>query len=227
VFVLTLSPVSEPTPHVQFMSQVIQALTPAVCQRLLRAESTHEVIAILSARAEAEPALEAAPPPPRQPVPHALRATALTDAVVIPRLRATTKEGAIAELLEALAAAHPIEDTAQVRRQLLQHEQAMSTGLERGIAVPHCRTAAVSRVLCALGLKPDGLDFGSQDGAPAQIVVLILASTSMPTPYAQTLAMLLRALTYIPRAKLLACADAAALHAMILHAVESLTEAPT
>lgn len=129
--------------------------------------------------------------------------------------------------LEALAAAHPIEDTAQVRRQLLQHEQAMSTGLERGIAVPHCRTAAVSRVLCALGLKPDGLDFGSQDGAPAQIVVLILASTSMPTPYAQTLAMLLRALTYIPRAKLLACADAAALHAMILHAVESLTEAPT
>ncbi len=228
VFVLTLSPVSEPTPHVQFMSQVIQALTPAVCQRLLRAESTHEVIAILSARAEAEPALAAAAaPPPRQPVPHALRATALTDAVVIPRLQATTKEGAIAELLEALAAAHPIEDTAQVKRQLLQHEQAMSTGLERGIAVPHCRTAAVSRVLCALGLKPDGLDFGSQDGAPTQIVVLILASTSMPTPYAQTLAMLLRALTYIPRAKLLACADPAALHAMILHAVENLTEAPT
>jgi Kef-type K+ transport system membrane component KefB/mannitol/fructose-specific phosphotransferase system IIA component (Ntr-type) len=223
VFVLTLSPLSDPAPHVQFMSQMVQVLTPSVCRRLLRAESTHEVIAILSARPDVEPTLAVAPPP-RQPVPHALRADALTDAVVVPRLRATTKEDAIDELLSALAATHPIEDLPQVRRQLLQREQVMSTGLERGIAVPHCRTAAVSRVFCALGLKPEGLDFGSQDGAPAQIVVLILASTSMPTPYAQTLALLLHALNHSNRTELFACTDAAALHAMVLRAVEGLDE---
>jgi Kef-type K+ transport system membrane component KefB/mannitol/fructose-specific phosphotransferase system IIA component (Ntr-type) len=222
VFVLTLSPISDPTPHVQFMSQVVQALTPAVCRRLLRAESTHEVIAILNARPEADPLPSAAPP--RQPVPHAIRANALTDAVMVPRLQALTKEGAIDELLGALAAVHPIDDLPQVRRQLLQREQVMSTGLERGIAVPHCRTAAVSRVLCALGLKPEGLDFGSQDGAPAQIVVLILASTSMPTPYAQTLAVLLHALNRTNRSELFACTEAAALQALILHAVEDVGE---
>ena len=225
VFVLTLSPISEPTPHVQFMSQVVQVLTPNVCRRLLRAESTHEALAILSARPEIEPlAPAAAPQPSRQPVPHTLRATALTDAVMVPRLQATTREGAIDELLTALAAVHSIEDPPQVRRQLLQREQVMSTGLERGIAVPHCRTAAVSRVLCAVGLKPEGLEFGSQDGAPAQIIVLILASTSMPTPYAQTLAMLLRALNHVSRTELFACTDAAALHALILHAVEGVGE---
>jgi PTS system fructose-specific IIC component len=224
VFVLTLSPISDPTPHVQFMSQMVQVLTPNVCRRLLRAESTHEVVAILSARPEAEPTPAAALPTPRQPVPHAIRANALTDAVVVPRLRAVTKEGAIDELLGALAAAHPIDDLPQVRRQLLQREQVMSTGLERGIAVPHCRTAAVSRVLCALGLKPEGLDFGSQDGAPAQIVVLILASTSMPTPYAQTLALLLHALNRTNRTAMFACTDAATLRAMILQAVEGVGE---
>ena len=82
----------------------------------------------------------------------------------------------------------------------------------------------MSRVLCALGLKPEGLDFGSQDGAPAQIVVLILASTSMPTPYAQTLAVLLHALNHIQRTELFACVDAAALRAMILDAVEEVGE---
>jgi Kef-type K+ transport system membrane component KefB/mannitol/fructose-specific phosphotransferase system IIA component (Ntr-type) len=225
VFVLTLSPISDPTPHVQFMSQMVQVLTPNVCRRLLRAESTHEVIAILSARSEPEPSPNAGPAAPRQPVPHAIRANALTDAVMVPRLRAGTKEEAIEELLEALAAVHPIGDLAQVRRQLFQREQVMSTGFERGIAVPHCRTGAVNRVYCALGLKPEGLDFGSQDGTPAQIIVLILASTSMPTPYAQTLALLLHALNRTSRTQLLACTDAAALHAMILQAVEGAGDA--
>jgi len=230
VFVLTLSPVSDPAPHVLFMSQIVQALTPAVCRRLLRAESTHEAIAVLSSRSQGEagngaaPATVPAEPAARHPVPHTIRPNAIKDAVVIPRLRAADKEGVVDELLGALAARQPIAgDLAQVRRQVLQREQMMSTGLERGIAVPHCRTAAVDRVLCAVGLKPEGLDFGSQDGAPTQIVVLILASTSMPTPYAQTLALLLHALNRIPRPELFGCTDAGALHARLWAMVEEVS----
>jgi PTS system nitrogen regulatory IIA component len=223
IFVLTLSPASDPAPHVVFMSQIVQALTPAVCRRLLRAESTHEAIAILSSRPEPgglEPPV-AAESPARHAAPHTVRPNAIKEAVMVPRLRAADREGVVDELLAVLAARQPIMgDLSQVRRQVLQREQALSTGLERGIAVPHCRTAAVDRVLCAVGLRPEGLDFGSRDGAPTQIVVLILASTSMPTPYAQTLALLLHALERIPRAELFAYTDAEALHARIWATVE-------
>jgi len=136
-------------------------------------------------------------------------------------LRATSKEAAIDELLSALAAVHHLDDLSQVRRLLLQREHLLSTGLERGIAVPRCRTAVVSRVYCAIGLRPEGLDFGSLDGAPTQIVVLLLASSSQPTPYAQTLALLLQALARIPRGDLLACHDPQALRDRILEAVEA------
>lgn len=227
VFVLTLSPVTDPAPHVLFMSQIVQALTPAVCRRLLRAESTHEAIAILSSREEGEGVADGAAgaeaAPPRPPVAHPIRPNALKSAVVVPRLAAADRDGAIEELVTALAARHPISgDLEQVKRQILQREQIMSSGLERGIAVPHCRTGAVDRVLCAVGLKPEGLDFGSQDGAPTQIVVLILASTSTPTPYAQTLALVLHALNRVPRAELFGYTDAEALHARLLKAVEDL-----
>ncbi len=224
VFVLTLSPVSDPAPHVQFMSQIVQALAPAACRRLLRAESTHEAIAVLTEKSAAEPA-SVPDVPSSRPVPHhTVRANALRDAVMVPRLRADTKEGAIDELLAALSAVYRLDDPAQVRRQLLQREHLLSTGLERGIAVPHCRTSGVDRVMCAVGLKPEGMDFGSLDGAPTQIVVLLLASTSMPTPYAQTLALLLQALSRIRRNELFACTDPAALHDMILRAVGTTTE---
>jgi len=223
VFVLTLSPISDPAPHVQFMSQIVQALHPAACRRLLRATSTHEAIAVLTERSAEEPLpMPPAAAPPVQAVPHhSLRVAALRDAVMVPRLQATSKEAAIDELLSALAAVHHLDDLSQVRRLLLQREHLLSTGLERGIAVPRCRTAVVSRVYCAIGLRPEGLDFGSLDGAPTQIVVLLLASSSQPTPYAQTLALLLQALARIPRGDLLACHDPQALRDRILEAVEA------
>ena len=90
-------------------------------------------------------------------------------------LRSTTKEGVILELLEVLKESGKIRDTNVVFKDIMAREQLMSTGIGDGIAIPHGKTAATDRVLCAFGLKPEGVDFKSIDGQPSDIFFLIVS----------------------------------------------------
>ncbi|MCP4401167.1 MAG: PTS transporter subunit EIIA [bacterium] len=90
-------------------------------------------------------------------------------------LRSTTKEGVILELLEVLGETGKIRDTDVVFRDIMAREQLMSTGIGDGIAIPHGKTAATDHVLCAFGLKPEGVDFRSIDGQMADIFFLIVS----------------------------------------------------
>lgn len=64
--------------------------------------------------------------------------------------------------------------------QLMEREKIMSTGLGRGIAVPHPRTAGVAPVLhsgVAVGYCPEGVDFGALDGQKTHLFFLIASSS--------------------------------------------------
>ncbi len=67
--------------------------------------------------------------------------------------------------------------------QVLQREAAMSTAVHSGIACPHARTAEVERLVCAVGLHPDGVPFGAPDGTPSRVIVLTLSPADQPSPY--------------------------------------------
>ena len=58
---------------------------------------------------------------------------------------------------------------------LKRRENLGSTGIGRGIAIPHCRSLVVSRLRLAYGRKPSGLDFNAIDGAPVHNFFLIIA----------------------------------------------------
>jgi len=121
------------------------------------------------------------------------------------RLLATTKQGVITELVSMLYENGLISDRERAVRAVFDREQSLSTGMEFGVAIPHARTDAVSQLVCAVGLKKDGLDFDALDGQPVRIVVLVLAPESAPSPQLQFIAQMCRLLNETGRAELLAC----------------------
>lgn len=103
------------------------------------------------------------------------------------------KEGVIAALAEVVVAAGRADDAAQLERDLLEREAKAATGMKGGIAIPHCRTTAVSEPTIAFARLLPQVDFGAKDG-PAQLVFLIAAPEGGGSTHLQILAKLARAL---------------------------------
>ena len=107
------------------------------------------------------------------------------DAVQLP-LRATTKDEALAEMVALL---HVDEKSADTLLKMLHRRETLgSTGVGRGVAVPHCRSLVVSRLQLAYGHSPTGLAFDATDGQPVHHVFLIVAPPNeMSNQYLPTL----------------------------------------
>ncbi len=58
---------------------------------------------------------------------------------------------------------------------LKRRENLGSTGIGKGIAIPHCRSLVVNRLRLAYGRKPGGVDFKAIDGSPVYNFFLIVA----------------------------------------------------
>ena len=125
-----------------------------------------------------------------------------------PRIKSTTRRGAYAELLQAMREINAVEHTDEVLEALMLREESFSSALEHGVAIPHLRTRHVKRLVCAVGLKREGLAFGAADGLPTRIVVLILAPDDVAVPQLQTIAQVCRQLDERGRVDLLDCATA-------------------
>ncbi|MFN3603789.1 MAG: PTS sugar transporter subunit IIA [Leptonema sp. (in: bacteria)] len=61
-------------------------------------------------------------------------------------------------------------------KSLLEREQAMSTGIGGGLAIPHCTTEHVKEIISSLTLLKEDLDFQSLDTTPVRIIVLLIIS---------------------------------------------------
>lgn len=88
-------------------------------------------------------------------------------------LQATDKDGVLAEMVRLLGPDLRAGDT--LLRVLQRREHLGSTGIGRGIAIPHCRTLVVSRLRIAYGYSPEGVDYQAVDGRPVHHLFLIVA----------------------------------------------------
>ena len=77
-----------------------------------------------------------------------------------------------------------------VREQILERENIMSTGIGRGIAVPHIRLDNIENVFMSIGIFQNKIDFGSIDDAPVQIIVMLIVPRSMHKEYLRILSKL-------------------------------------
>ena len=123
--------------------------------------------------------------------------------VMLPGFRATSKREAIEKMVVAIAEANPnrVSDVEAVKQAVFTREASMPTGLDRGIAVPHGRTDAVSGIVGAVALVDNSssetgtiADYETIDHSAIQVIVLTIAPESAQSPYLQLMAFISRAL---------------------------------
>ena len=109
------------------------------------------------------------------------------ECIVVP-MEETNREDAIRILVDRLDAAGKLVDRDQVFADVLEREATVSTGMEKGIAIPHAKTDGVKEIVLAVGVSPQGIDFQSVDGLPARLVFLIASPRESKVPHLQLLA---------------------------------------
>jgi mannitol/fructose-specific phosphotransferase system IIA component (Ntr-type) len=116
----------------------------------------------------------------------------ITPEVVKVPLESRDKVGVIDELVKVLQDAGRIDDWRKAADAVHRRESLASTGLEAGVAVPHAKTDAVSRLTISIGIAPEGIEFNAADGKPSHIFFLILAAPDQSGPHIQALAEIAR-----------------------------------
>lgn len=108
---------------------------------------------------------------------------------VISALSADDKEGVIREMAAALAAAGRISerDLEGIVARILEREELGSTGIGRGIAVPHTKHSSVERLLGAVAISSEGVDFDSLDGEKVYLLFLLLSPPDRPGDHLRAL----------------------------------------
>lgn len=116
----------------------------------------------------------------------------LNDQLISVSLHTADKQGVIEKLVDLAVASGKITDRDSVLQAILEREKLMSTGLERGVAVPHAKTSAVSGLVLSLAVSREGIDFQSADGKPSHLFFLLLAPVAAAAPNIQALAQIAR-----------------------------------
>lgn len=88
-------------------------------------------------------------------------------------LQGETKDEILKELIALLSLDEKSEGI--LFKMLKRRENLGSTGIGRGIAIPHCRSLVVNRLRIAFGRKPDGIDYNAIDDKPVRDFFLIVA----------------------------------------------------
>lgn len=90
-------------------------------------------------------------------------------------VKVDSKDAAIDYLIDLHAKSGNITDKAEFKKGILAREESGSTGVGEGIAIPHSKNAAVKQPGLAAMTVPDGVDYDSLDGQPANLFFMIAA----------------------------------------------------
>lgn len=104
----------------------------------------------------------------------------------------TEKEEVLRIMTEKLCASIGLPDCKNILDSVYTRENERSTGIERGLAVPHCRTSAVNRIFIALAILKEGIDWGSFDGKPTHFIFLVVGPSDKPEEYLKLLSQISR-----------------------------------
>ena len=108
---------------------------------------------------------------------------------IIPGLTAVNKEGVIREMVESLRAAGQFRgaDLEDIIRAILKRELLGSTGIGRGVAIPHTKHNSVERLIGTVAVSSKGVAFDSLDGEPVHVFVLLISPQDRPGDHLRAL----------------------------------------
>jgi len=104
-------------------------------------------------------------------------------------LAAYDKESVIGELVESLVGAGAIngDEKESIVQAIMKREELGSTGIGRGVAVPHTKHASVEELVGTVGVSSEGVDFTSLDGEKVQLFFLLVSPPDRPGDHLRAL----------------------------------------
>ncbi|MFA9477235.1 PTS sugar transporter subunit IIA [Phycisphaerales bacterium AB-hyl4] len=112
----------------------------------------------------------------------------VTDAIIAD-LKATDRDDAIIEMIDALIAngAAPADLRDDLIQQIVEREKHGSTGFGKGVAVPHVKHERIEKMAAGIGVSQKGVDFNALDKAPVYSIVLLLSPKDKPDEHLQAM----------------------------------------
>jgi PTS system nitrogen regulatory IIA component len=106
-----------------------------------------------------------------------------------PNVVATNKEGVIREMAQSLVDAGKIAagELESIVKAIMKREDLGSTGIGRGVAVPHTKHPSVNRLIGTVAISQGGVDFESLDGDPVQLFFLLVSPPDRPGDHLRAL----------------------------------------
>jgi PTS system nitrogen regulatory IIA component len=104
-------------------------------------------------------------------------------------LAAADKEGVIREMAQALLEAGKVaaSEVESIVKAILKREELGSTGIGRGVAVPHTKHPSVERLIGAVAVSAEGVDFSSLDGEKVHLFFLLISPPDRPGDHLRAL----------------------------------------
>jgi PTS system fructose-specific IIA component/PTS system nitrogen regulatory IIA component len=104
-------------------------------------------------------------------------------------LHASTKEGVVREMAESLLEAGRISasEIESIVKAIMKREELGSTGIGRGVAVPHTKHPSVDRLVGTVAVSREGVDFESLDGEKVQLFFLLISPPDRPGDHLRAL----------------------------------------
>ncbi|MBL7214170.1 MAG: PTS sugar transporter subunit IIA [Phycisphaerae bacterium] len=113
---------------------------------------------------------------------------------IIPQLESRERDGVIHELIQALLKnkKHAKIDPKALAKAVIKRENEASTGIGKGVAVPHVKHEAVTEPIAVVGCSSEGIDFISLDKQPVYSVFLLLSPADEPDKHLQAMETIFR-----------------------------------
>jgi len=107
----------------------------------------------------------------------------------VPALAGTDRDSVIAELVSALAEAGrvPSDCADEIAEAVIARENEASTGMGKGVAVPHVKHPRVTDVVAAIGQTETGIDFSALDEQMVYSVILLISPVNNPDKHLQAM----------------------------------------
>ncbi|HLJ10748.1 MAG TPA: PTS sugar transporter subunit IIA [Planctomycetaceae bacterium] len=108
---------------------------------------------------------------------------------ILTDLKAATKEAAIRAMVESLSAVGSVKGSDQegIIAAILKREELGSTGIGKGVAVPHTKHPSVGKLVATIALSKDGVEFASLDGDAVHILFLLVSPPDRPGDHLRAL----------------------------------------
>lgn len=112
--------------------------------------------------------------------------------LIFPDLPTVDRPQLLRVFAERIAARGLTRDAEELYRKLWEREELGSTAIGSGIAIPHCKLPNIKQGVVAIGVVPEGVDFGAADGRPVHLFFLVISPSQSAAEHLQVLAAISR-----------------------------------